>query len=135
MMDDLVYQCESLSLNKIWYNNTEFNLYYKENGVFTTTAILKGQFIGYIVGVKAYTWDVTPNRFCIWLNDYYMLDCRTTPRCITSMIRKNNNDELTNCSMAFSYKNDSVDVYVIATADIPAETELIVLQEYLDEYL
>ena len=135
MMEDLIYECETLSLNKSWYNNSEFSLFYKEGQVITTNSISKGQFIGYIVGTKAYTWDVPPNRFCIWLNDYYVLDCRRTPRCITSMIRKESKEELTNCSMAFSYKNDTVDVYIIATQDIPPQTELVVLQEYLEEYL
>lgn len=134
-MEDLIYNCESLSLNKTSYNNTDFYLYYKDNDVFTSNMIMKGQFIGYIVGKKAYTWDVPANRFCIWLNDYFVLDCRDTPRCITSMIRKNNVEEMTNCSMAFTYKNDTIEVYVIATRDIPPQTELVVLQEYLEEFL
>lgn len=132
-MEDLIYNCETLSLHKTWYNNSQYPLYYNENSVFTTNTILKGQYIGEIVGTKAYTWDVPSNRFCIWLNDYYVLDCRRTPRCITSMIRKETVVELTNCTMAFSYKNDSVDVYIIATSDIPPNIELVVFQEYLEE--
>jgi hypothetical protein len=135
MMEDLIYNYESLSINKDWYDNSDFSLYYKEGSVFTKNAISNGQFIGYIDGIKSYTWEVPPNRFCIWINDYYVLDCRSTPRCITSMIRKNNVEGFANCTMAFSYKNDTVDVYIIATCDIPENTELVVLQEYLDDYL
>ena len=135
MIEDLIYQCETLSLTKSCYNNTDIPLYYKNTGVLATNTILKGQFIGYIVGTKAYTWDVPPNQFCIWINDYYVLDCRSTPRCITSMIKKTNIPELANCSMAFSYKNDTIDVYIISTCDIPPNTELVVLQEYLEDYL
>lgn len=135
MIEDLIYECESLSLNKCWYNNSSHDLYYKENSVYTSTKIVKGQFIGYIVGTKAYTWDVPANRFCIWLNDYYVIDCRSTPRCITSMIRKATNSEETNCSMAFSYDNDSIDAYIIATADINGGMELVAFQEYLDDFL
>lgn len=134
MMEDLIYECESLSLNKTYFNNTDLKLYYND-AVITSNKIVKGQFIGYITGEKAYTWDVPSNRFCIWLNDYYVLDCRKTPRCITSMIRKDTVDDSTNCAMAFSYKNDTIDVYVIATRDINPETELVLLQEYLEDYL
>lgn len=135
MVEDLIYSCESLSLIKSCYNNTELSLYYKDSEVFTSSKIHKGQFIGYIVGEKAYTWDVPSNRFCIWLNDYYVLDCRQTPRCITSMIRKTSAEEMTNCSMAFSYKNDTIEVYIIATQDIHPGTELVVFQEYLEDFL
>lgn len=135
MIEDLIYQCETLSLAKSCYNNTDIPLYYKNSGVFAANAIMKGQFIGYIVGTKAYTWDVPSNRFCIWINDYYVLDCRSTPRCITSMIQKTNNPELANCSMAFSYANDTIDVYIISTCDIHPDTELVALQESLEDFL
>lgn len=135
MIEDLIYECQSLSLNKSWHNNSPHNLYYKDDSVYSLNKINKGQFIGYIVGKKAYTWDTPPNKYCVWLNDYYVIDCRETPRCITSMIRKVNGDEFTNCIMAFSYANDSVDAYIIATHDIYENTELIVRQEYLDDFL
>jgi hypothetical protein len=135
MIEDLVYQCENLTLAKSWYNNTTHQLYAKENGIYTQNKIKKGSFVGYIVGKQTYTWDVPPNKLCIWLNDYYVLDCRMTPRCITSMIRKTMGDEMSNCTMAFAFTNEIIDVYIIATCDIEENTELVVLQESLDDFL
>jgi len=51
------------------------------------------------------------------------------------MIQKTNIPELANCSMAFSYKNDTIDVYIISSCDISPHTELVVLQEYLEDFL
>lgn len=134
-MEDLVYQCQGMSLKTTWFNNSAHNLYCADENVYTLDRITKGQFIGYIVGTKAYTWDVPPSRFCIWLNDYYVIDCRQTPRCITSMIRKNKSDEVSNCCMAFAYKNDTIEVYIIATRDIAVNAELVIIQDTFDDFL
>jgi hypothetical protein len=133
MIEDMMY---NLSLTKCWYNNTKLDLYANTAGVvYTKTKIKKGTFIGYIIGEKAYTWDVPANKYCIWLNDYFVLDCRKIPRCITSMIRRTMGDELSNCTLSFAFGNDTIDVYIIATCDIEEHTELVVLYDTMDEFL
>ncbi len=143
MMEDLLYKCSNMSVNSsvnTWYNNCTQQLYavYSEESheekVYTPVNILEGEFIGYIVGEKKYTWEMPPNKECIWLNDYYLLDCSAYPRCITSIIRKTHDGISNNCTMAFSYIDNKVDVYVVATKYIPAGSELVIQTDNLDDY-
>jgi hypothetical protein len=143
MMEDLLYKCSNLAINtnpNKWYNNTTHQLYLKcieetnEERVYTRNNIAKHDFIGYIVGEQKYTWNVPPNKECVWLNDYYLLDCSAYPRCITSIIRKTHDDTSYNCTMAFSFANNKITVYVIATQNIYAGSELVIKPENLDYY-
>lgn len=145
MMEGLLYQCTNLNLNQSehtakWYNNSKYHLYstysvdHHEDCVYTTTTIVEGEFIGYITGEKKYTWDIPPSKYCIWLNDYYVIDCNPIPRCVTSIIRKSHDDVSHNCIMAFAYKDNSIEIYVIASKTILAGSELVIKPEYLDDY-
>jgi hypothetical protein len=37
--------------------------------------------------------------------------------------------------MAFAYKNDTIEVYIIATRDIAVNAELVIIQDTFDDFL
>lgn len=140
LIEDLFYKCNLNASTSKWFNNCAKRIYsvysdtHKEECVYTGDDLHEGEFIGYITGEKKYTWDVPPNKYCIWLNDYYIIDCTSCPRCVTANIRKTQNDDEHNCTMGFAYVNNSVDVYVLATKPIRAGSELVMKPEQLDDY-
>lgn len=141
-MEEIVNRCSALSLHtppKTWYNNSKYSLYAIENeydsSVYSCEDIVEGDFIGYIEGERKYTWELLPHRYCIWISDSYVLDCRGTPRCITSMIREGIEDHLTpNCEMYFTYTSDSISVCVRSLQHIYRGEELIMKRDCIDDY-
>lgn len=140
-MEDLIAQCSTLQIQETpsWYNNTTHGLYCVQTEyddfVYSSSHIYAGEFIGYITGERKYTWEILPHKYCIWLNDSYVIDCRGKPRCITSMIRETFDEQLKhNCELAFAYTNETIDVYVVATSDIYRGEELIIKKECMDDY-
>lgn len=141
-MEDLLQKCSHLSLKdspSSWYDNTSRSLYCIQSEhndyVYSSINIHTGEFIGHIVGERKYTWEILPHKYCIWLNDSYVIDCRETPRCITSMIRETHDETLKhNCEIAFAYTNDTIDVYIIATSEICRGEELIIKKECMEDY-
>lgn len=144
-MDALVAQCSRLTVEessasskKDWYDNTSHGLYCVVHGgieyVYSIVDIHPGEFIGYITGERKYSWEVLPHRYCIWLNDSYVIDCGATPRCITSMIRETYDKELRhNCELAYAYTSETIDVYVVATQKIYRGEELIIQKDCMED--
>lgn len=141
-MEDLCKTLDQLSFQKSWYNNSMYLLDCIENSigdafVYTREDIKDGSFIGYIEGKRNYTWELLPHRYCIWLNDSYVIDCRETPRCIGAMVRESyeDSDHLhPNCELAFSYTRDyTIEVYIRSTRYIYAGEELVLKKEDIYE--
>lgn len=135
-IESLVNNCASLCItpkSNEWFDNSDIGLYVCNNRVYTPSYINKGQFISTVVGTKKYIWDISyDNKYCIVLNDTFCIDCNQVPRCVASMIRTGT--ERYNCALAYSYNDDSVDVYVVATEPIYTGQELIIKYERLDDY-
>lgn len=140
LIEDLFYKCNMNASTSTWFNNCEKRIYsvysdtHKEDCVYTGDDLHEGEFIGYITGEKKNTWDMQQNKYCIWLNDYYIIDCTSSPRCVTANIRKTQNDDEQNCTLGFAYVNNRIDVYVLATKPIRAGCELVMKPEQLDDY-
>lgn len=132
-MDMLTQHVAGMALARNdWFDNSDIGLYVRDNRVFTSAYICQGQFIGEILGSKKYVWDVPQDSYCVALDDTLCIDCNEAPRCITSMIRKGT--ERYNCTLAFSFKDDTVDAYIIATESIHIGEELVVKYERLNDY-
>jgi len=136
-MNQLIDQFDDLSVenNLIWYNNSSFDLYClskdTEDYVYTNSYIPKHEIIGYIEGIEKHTWEIIPDKYCIWFNDIYVIDCRKTPRCITSMIREGFFEGIpSNCCLKYSYMSESTVLYVEAIKDIYRGEELIIYKDY-----
>lgn len=140
-VEDLIGGCMNLTIgNNEWYNNSIYDLYcvkneFQDTSVYTRQEIKEWSFIAYLEGVKKYTWEILPHKYCIWLNDSFVIDCQEAPRCIGAMIREDMRDTETNCEIAFAYETDgSVSVYVRATKTILAGQELVIAREMMDDY-
>jgi hypothetical protein len=121
-------------------NNTNWNLYVKNNHVYTDTFIQAHSYIGAIIGKHFYTCEeMIDPKYLIVLDDWLAIDCSDTPRCILSMASRISDFELAqfhnhNCKICYSYNDneDSVDVYVIATKNIYPNEELIIKQSLFE---
>jgi hypothetical protein len=136
-MENLIYHFTQLDVAPVqWYNHTNHDLHYVTDGVedhvYTKNPIAAGEFIGTIDGIECSIAEILPDKYCIMLDDETVLDCRSTPRCITAMIREGWFDGLNaNCRLAFTYTSLQTLVYVEAAVDIAAGEELIMYKMYI----
>lgn len=123
-MEDISDICSRLTLEKKdWFDNSNIGLYIVDERVYTPVNIQQGQFIGYIIGTIKYIWDVMPHTYSVPIDDMYCIDCNVSPRCITSMLRKDK--DIYNCIIAYSYNNEKTDAYIISIKPIYGGNELI----------
>lgn len=119
----------------IWYNNCDYELFCIgdewQDKVFTNERIAKGSLIGMLEGALVNTRALVQDKYCVWLSDYELLDCRSTPRCILSMVREGFYEGIeANCKMGVSYMGEGVCAYVYAVRDIEAGEELFMDKEF-----
>lgn len=136
-MERLLTNLTGLSLreNYIWYNNTNYELYCIadewNDRVFTQERIEAGSFIGMLEGPVVATRNGVIDKYCIWLNDYEIMDCRSTPRCVLSMTREGFYIGMeANCKLALSYTSEMVTAYVYALRQIEAGEELFMDRDF-----
>lgn len=135
-MNSLVEQLTDLSIQTslAWYNNSAFDLYClsteHEDYVYSKSDIPANEVIGYIEGDAKNTWELMPDKYCIWIDDSTVIDCRKTPRCITSMIREGFFEGLIpNCRLRVSYTNIDILIFVESIKPIYRGEELIIYKD------
>ena len=136
-MERLLTNLTGLSLREstIWYNNTNYELYCIadewEDKVYTNERIEAGSLIGMIEGEIIGTRNRVVDKYCLWLNDYEIMDCRSLPRCILSMTREGFYiGTEANCKLGLSYTSEVVTAYVYALRQIEAGEELFMDRDF-----
>lgn len=137
-MEQLIADFSHLDVNarKIWYNNTDHHLVYINDiadgdHVYTHTFIPQGEMIGILEGVIVPTRVLVMDKYCFWISDYEILDCRRTPRCILAMIQEALPFGIEpNCKAIISYTGEHTVVFIYAIKDIRPGDELFIDIDY-----
>ena len=78
----------SANLKDSWYNNSQYGLTVMGEQVIATQFIPEGTYLGEIIGIHTYAWDVKkPSPYIIIVDDDYVIDGTNAPRSILTMIR------------------------------------------------
>lgn len=127
-MDFLMSAFMGLEVSGVdWYNNTNYDLVCVNERVFTRQSIGSGEFIGMIDGIEKHISEVLPDKYCIWIDETTVLDCRGKPRSITAMIREGWFDgAVANCKLCYTYTSLQTLVYVETLRPIQPGEELII---------
>jgi hypothetical protein len=133
-MDGLIAQF-SRSTTLHFYNPTQFELEFYNEGVHTHNRIPADTVVGEIEGDPAYIWDISHNDYII-VGEDFVLDCsKLTPRPILTMVREENStNEYANC-MIVSVVNERTGYtkfFLKTIADVWEGTELVYT---VDEYM